>query len=108
MKNGHLYVTAPALEPALPVAFDTSRLKTTLDRCRFVPSMNTQNTLLQSISHQLEIDALEPHRKAFVIDHGPLGGARDTVQEFARKWLLSQRGYDISPNTPIEVTFRGE
>lgn len=107
-RNQHLYVTAPRIEPALPVAFDTSRLKATLDSCRFVPSMDTQADLLRSISGRLKKDALDPERIAYVMDHGKDGSARDTVREFVEKWLISQRGYEIPKGTPIDVAFVGE
>lgn len=107
-RNQHLYVTAPRIEPALPVAFDTSRLKATLDSCRFVPSMDTQADLLRSISGRLKKDALDPERIAYVMDHGKDGSARDTVREFVEKWLISQRGYEIRKGTPIDVAFVGE
>jgi hypothetical protein len=107
-RNQHLYVTAPRIEPALPVAFDTSRLKATLDSCRFVPSMDTQAELLRSISGRLKKDALDPQRIAYVKDHGKDGSARDTVREFVEKWLVTQRGYNIPKGTPIDVAFNGD
>lgn len=103
-KQQHLYVTAPPLEPSLPVAFDTSRMRATIKSCSLVPSMDTQNDLLRRISGRLKQDALDPRRIAFVKDHG----ARDTVREFVQKWLISQKGYNIPANTPIDVAFKGE
>jgi len=104
-RNRHLYVTTPPVEPALPVAFDTSRLKASLNSCRFVPSLNTQAELLRSISGRLKKDALDPQRIAYVKDHGKGGSARDTVREFVQKWMVSQRGYDIPQNAVIDVAF---
>ena len=101
--NKRLQVRAPRLEPALPVAFDTSKLKATLEKCPMMPS-GTEDDLLRSISGKLAKDAWDPRYLQLARNNG----ARNTVSEFARKWLISQKAYDIPPNTPIDVLFDDE
>lgn len=103
-ENGTLYVTAPSLEPALPVAFETGNIENSLDKCWIMPSMDTQHDLLKSLSGTLAKEAQAPSRLTFARDNG----ARDTVKEFVQKWLVTQKGYDLPPNTPIDVAFAGE
>ncbi|NEX95223.1 hypothetical protein [Caulobacter sp. 17J65-9] len=103
-RNQRLFVKAPKLEPATPVAFDTRGLKGTLSKCALAPGLGTQADLLRRVSSLLEADAKNPKYVDFARDHG----ARDTVREFVQKWLITQKGYDIPPNTPIEVEFDGE
>ncbi|MBA4013244.1 MAG: hypothetical protein C0481_15365 [Phenylobacterium sp.] len=102
-RNQRLQVTAPRLEPALPVAFDTARLKATLEKCPFMPG-GTQEALLRSIGGKLAKDASNPA----YLDLARNGGARETVREFAQKWLINQKTYNIPPNTPIDVMFADE
>lgn len=42
------------------------------------------------------------------MDNGLKGGARETVREYVQKWLVRQKGYNIPPDTPIDVLFEGE
>lgn len=99
-----LLLTAPRLEPALPVAFDTSGLQPALQKCAVMPSLDTQNDLLRRISTTLEEDARSPSYIDFACDHG----ARDPVREFVQKWLISQKGYNIPASTLIDVEFDDE
>ncbi len=102
-RNQRLELRVPRLEPALPVAFDTSRLNATLQKCPLVPP-GIQDDLLQTVSGTLAKDAQNPR----YLDLARNGGARDTVREFALKWLISQKNYNIPLNTPIDVKFDGE
>lgn len=104
LENGRLLVTAPALEPSLPVAFDTEGLEATLDKCWAMPNRGTDRKLMKSLSRQMAATAEGKAMKAFARDHG----ARDTVREFVQKWLVAQKGYDIPANTPIDVEFADE
>lgn len=102
-RDRRLRVTAPKLEPALPVAFDTSGMGTTLQQCPMIPR-GTQDDLLRSISGQLAKDARHPRYVSLARNQG----ARETVREFVQKWLITQRSYDIPRNTPIDVVFDDE
>lgn len=102
--KGTLYLETPPPEPALPVAFDTSRLSATLDKCAFIPSMNAKDDLLRSISKTLAKDARSPRYTKIARGEE----SRTTIREFAQKWVLSQREYNIPANTPIDVTFSDE
>jgi hypothetical protein len=100
-RDKRLEITAPRLEPSLPVAFDTTRMRTALQECPFMPP-GTQAQLLRLISGQLEKDAEGPA----YLQLAENGGARETVREFVRKWLVSQKAYDIPTDIPIDVTFQ--
>ena len=101
--HGALYITAPKLEPAIPVAFDTANLASSLDACRLFPNMDTKDELLRSISTSLADEARSSKYIDFVRDH-----ARATVREFVGKWMLSQRDYNLPQGTRIEVAFADE
>ncbi len=102
--DGTLHLIAPPPEPAIPVAFDTSRLRATLDACRFAPSLGAKDDLLRSISGKLARDA----RGAAYMKFARGEDSRKTIIEFAQKWMLSQKRYDLPKNTPIEVMFSDE
>lgn len=104
LEGGRLFLTVPPPVPAIPVAFDTSRLTATFRACSFVPSMKTKDRLLRSISGTLAADARGPRYAALARN-----AARKTVEEFARKWVLGQSRYDtLARSTPIEVAFSDE
>jgi hypothetical protein len=60
--------------------------------------------LLNRISGKLEDDAWNTRYVQIARNNG----ARDTVREFAQKWLTSQKSYNIPSNTPIDVKFDDE
>ena len=104
LKDGRFLVTAPRLEPAIPVAVDHKSLRDTFDDCLLAPSLNTRTALFKKMDEVLERDAKSPKYKEFIRDKG----ARDTVREFVQKWLVSQKSYNIPANTPIDVEFADE
>ena len=69
-----------------------------------MPSLDTHNDLLKRISTTLAADAQSPR----YIDLARGQGARETIREFVQKWLISQKGYDIPANAPIDVKFADE
>lgn len=99
-----LYLTVPPPEPAIPVAFDTAKLRATLNSCWFMPSLNAKDELLRSISTTLAKDAQGSRYKQF--SRGK--DSRATIAEFAHKWLLNQKRYDLPQDTKIEVSFSDE
>lgn len=103
-KKGVLSLVVPPPEPFLPVPFDTSRLRATLDDCALMPSMNAKDELLRSISGKLEQDAKSS--RYLKLARGDDGKA--TIREFAQKWLLSQKQYDLPSEIKIEVSYSDE
>jgi hypothetical protein len=102
--DGTLHLSVPPPKPSIPVAFDTSRLRATLDSCWFAPSLGAKDDLLRSISGQLAQDANGPGYRSLARGEK----ARATVRQFAQKWILSQKRYDLPADTPIAVTFTDE
>lgn len=102
--DGKLHLSVPPPEPSLPVAFDTSRLRASLDKCWFAPSRGAQNELLRSISGKLAADARGP--QYMKIARGDEG--RATIREFAQKWILGHKRYDLPRSTRIKITYWDE
>lgn len=105
IENGKLKVQVPKLEPSLPVAWNTGTLRTQIDKCWFLPGRNTTDILVRDISRRLATEASSPAYIGFAENNG----ARETVREFVRTWLLKQQDYTRLPSDiPIEVTFGGQ
>ncbi len=103
--KGTLIAQVPEMEPALPVAFDTTGLrKGAEESCWFFPDQGTRDRALSSISPELAKIAKSEKSKDFAREK-----ARKTVVEFLRTWTLRQQTYaDLPPNSKIEVYFPGE
>ena len=103
--DGSLIARVPELEPSLPVAFDSAKLrKGAEESCWFVPNQGTRDRALQSISPELEKLAKSPKTKNFARE-----SARKTVVEFLRNWAFKQTDYgNLSPDAKIKVIFPGE
>lgn len=100
--SGKLEVRAPRPKALFPVGFDTSTLQKQIDKCWLVPGQNSMGDLEKNISERLKRDALKPAYIAFAENNG----ARETVREFVRTWLMTQTEYaDLPRDLPIEVTF---
>lgn len=104
-RNGTLFAQVPELEPALPVAIDTTRLEDGAEEsCWFVPDLGTRDRALRSIGPDLARVAKEDRTKRFARER-----ARQTVREFLRTWTLNQGDYDrVAPDADIRVIFPGE
>lgn len=103
--DGTLIARVPDLEPSLPVAFDSAKLKKGAEEsCFFIPDLGTRDRALKSISPELEKLARDQKTKAFARE-----SARQTVVEFLRNWAFNQTAYgDLPPDTKIKVIFPGE
>lgn len=103
--DGTLIARVPELEPALPVAFDSSQLrKGAEESCWFIPDQGTRDRALRSISPALEAMANDPNTKNFARE-----SARKSVTEFLRAWAFNQTVYgNLPPDTKIKVMFPGE
>ncbi len=103
--NGTLIARVPDLDPSLPVAFDSAKLrKGAEESCWFIPNQGTGDRALKSISPELEKLAKSQKTKSFARE-----SARKTVTEFLRTWAFNQNAYgDLPPDTKIKVIFPGE
>lgn len=101
--GGKLRFTVPPPEPAIPVSFDTSRLRATLDSCSFMWNLNTKDDLLRSMSGLLAQDA----RGAQYMKLARGNEGRATISEFVRKWAMLRRN-GIPSDVPIEITYSDE
>ncbi len=92
-------VTAPKLQPVLPVAFDTSRTVWTRDIGFFRFNREEITDALQKkISMRLVISAKNHARSAAVRD-----AARKSFEKFVTKWLDDVRELRERPNTRLTV-----
>lgn len=98
------FVQAPAIKPSLPVAFDTSALQKYSQNgwARFNAQENLA-ALERSISTELESRARSDTYRLLATPP-----ARQTVEEFVRKWLLKEQAWGGGPDYRVVVTFPGE
>lgn len=103
--DGRLIARVPELEPALPVAIDTSKTKAgAQESCWFVPDMGTRERAFEQISPVLADLAQSEKTKDFA-----RAAARRTIKEFLRNWAFDQTRYpNLPPDAPITVIFPGE
>ena len=98
-------VTAPQIQPSLPVAFDTSAVQKYSQNgwARFNKDDNLA-TLERSITPELEKRARSDTYRELVT-----APARKTVEEFVTKWLLKeQKGWGSGPDYKVQVIFPGD
>ncbi len=97
-------VRAGAVQPSLPVAFDTRDLEhyTREGWARF-NRMESSVELLRGISPQLEARAQSPAYRQLAADAG-----RKTVADFVRTWLLEQRHASDAGKAKVIVLYPGE
>ncbi|RYX88798.1 MAG: hypothetical protein EOO28_35200 [Comamonadaceae bacterium] len=101
-------VQAPAIQPSLPVAFDTAAMQkyTSSGWARFNKDENLA-TLEQSMTPELEKRARSEAYRQLVT-----APARKTVSEFVSKWLAKEmpngKAWGTGPDYKVEVYFPGE
>ncbi len=97
-------VIAPAVAPTLPVAIDTARLEKFASGTWSLFTGERELDLLQrSITQTLAVKASTPSYIQFQRE-----AARRTVQEFVRKWLLTQQRYQAHAPREVRVFFSDE
>lgn len=98
------FVQAPELKPSLPVAFDTSAIqKFSRNGWARLNSQENLAALERSMTGELEKRALSQDYRTLAKP-----AARQTVEEFVRKWLLKQNVMSTAGDLDIVVTFPGE
>ena len=98
------FVLVPAIQPSLPVAFDASELQKYSQNgwARFNARENLVS-LERSMTKELEIRARSDAYRLLATPP-----ARQTVEEFVKKWLLKEEDWGNGPEYKIVVTFPGE
>lgn len=97
-------VIAPAIKPTLPVAIDTARLeKFSSGTWSLFTGPGELDALQRSITQTLALKAATPSYLAF-----QRAAARETIQEFIAKWLLTQKQFDALAKPSIRVFFADE
>jgi hypothetical protein len=99
-------VVAPAVQPALPVGVDFSRMeKDASGTWMLLPFTQTGSLdgLERELSGKLAKKALMPAYLQLQREY-----ARRTVEEFVRKWLITQSRWSTETGTTIRVYFNDE
>lgn len=97
-------VIAPAVAPTLPVAIDTARLeKFSSGTWSLFTGTRELDLLERSITQTLALKASTPSYLQFQRE-----AARQTVEEFVRKWLLTQQRYQSGGRRAVRVFFSNE
>jgi hypothetical protein len=97
-------VTAPAIQPSLPVAFDTSAMQRYSQNgwARFNKT-ESRAALEKSIPPELEKRTRSDAYRQLLTPP-----ARKTVEEFVSKWLLKKhQGWGTGPDYKVQVVFPG-
>ena len=104
VRGDGVLVIAPPIRPTLPVAIDTARLeKFSSGTWSLFTGPGELEALERSITQTLAIKAGTPSYLAFQRE-----AARQTVQEFVAKWLLTQERFRTLPKRSIRVFFADE
>ena len=104
-RNGNLFtVIAPPVKPSLPVAVDFARLeKNESGLWSLLPGTGNMDEFQRSISARLKKKATLP-----VYIELQRASARKTVEEFVRKWLVTQTQWKSASQPDIKVLFADE
>jgi hypothetical protein len=99
-------VVAPPVEPSLPVAVDLSRMEKEVSGNWILAALTSTRDLEdleRGITAQLARKAVSPAYIRLQREH-----ARRTVDEFVRKWLVTQVAWKLSERPRLEVLFADE
>lgn len=104
LKNGTFLVVAPAMKPALPVAIDTTQLVSDSSGAwSMVNGQKRIDELVKTITPILATRAISQQYMDLQRNE-----ARKAVEEYVRKWLLSQEQWKPASAYPMRVTFSDE
>jgi hypothetical protein len=99
-----IVVIAPPVEPTLPVAIDTATIeKQSQGRWSFLTGAAELDELQKTITAKLGQKSGSPSYIEF-----QRNAARLTVEEFVRKWLLTQDRLKSVRGSPVEIYFADE
>lgn len=104
VKDNAILVIAPAVKPSLPVAIDTTKLAS--DSAGVWSIVNGQkkiDELIKTVTPILAVKAISNQYMDLQRD-----SARKTVEEFVRKWLLTQKDLKSVSTYPLHVYFSDE
>lgn len=98
------YVRSPALEPSLPVAFDTGAMRkyTRSGWARFDKQENL-DALERTLTRELDARANSDRYRRLATE-----AARQTVREFVTRWLLKEQHWKRDSAYTVVVSFPGE
>ena len=97
-------VIAPTVKPTLPVAIDTARLQRfSSGTWSFLTGHTELDLLEKSITQTLAVKASTPSYIQFQREDG-----RKTVEEFVKKWLITQGKWQANGSNTIKVFFADE
>jgi hypothetical protein len=99
-RQDHYELVVPGLQPASPVAFDTTQMQIESRKEGWVTPGKRANehSLLRELGPELQKRAGQESYLKLVQPH-----AEKTVQEFAAKWMVEQK---ITIDKPVTVRFR--
>lgn len=104
VREGDVLVIAPPIRPTLPVAINTARLeKFSSGTWSVFTGPGELDVLQRSITQTLALKAGSPSYVQFQRE-----AARQTVQEFVAKWLLTQDRFQDTRRRAIRVFFADE
>lgn len=103
-RDQRMYVVAPIIEPSLPVAIDTARMKKEVEGSWFrVDERADLDTLQSTLTSELALRSADPQTIDQIKDE-----ARLSVAKFVKAWLLSQDHWRGDGFNEIIILFDNE
>lgn len=103
-RDQRMYVVAPIIEPSLPVAIDTARMKKEIEGSWMrVDEQDDLDALQRTLTTELALRAADPETIEQIGDE-----ARLSVAKFVKAWLLSQDHWRGDGFTEVIVLFDNE